>query len=200
MCIRDRSIILQTYRQPLQASKPWKYVKEQPFSLRLDHGWKLHFAESKPEIQGTFDIDRPCSWTNIDHPAAQTNMGTGVYSLDIELPALKANNWILDLGDVRESARVRINGQEAGCVWAVPYQLKVGQFLRPGKNHIEIEVTNLPANRIAELDRQGVQWRKFKEINIVDLRYRPANYGHWAPMPSGLNSEVRLIPVDFIQE
>lgn len=127
------SIILQTYRQPLQASKPWKYVKEHPFSLRLDHGWKLHFAESKPEIQGTFDIDRPCSWTNIDHPAAQTNMGTGVYSLDIELPALKADNWILDLGDVRESARVRINGQEAGCVWAVPYQLKVGQFLKPGK-------------------------------------------------------------------
>jgi hypothetical protein len=49
------SIILQTYQQPLQAFKPWKYVKEQPFSLRLDHGWKLHFAESKPEIQGTFD-------------------------------------------------------------------------------------------------------------------------------------------------
>ena len=149
------SIILQTYQQPLQASKPWKYVKEQPFSLRLDHGWKLHFAESKPEIQGTFDIDRPCSWTHIDHPAAQTNMGTGVYSLDIELPTLQADDWILDLGDVRESARVRINGQEAGCAWAVPYQLKVGQFLKPGKNHIEIEVTNLPANRIAELDRQG---------------------------------------------
>lgn len=50
---------------------------------------------------------------------------------------------------------------------------KGGKFLKPGKNHIEIEVTNLPANRIAELDRQGVQWRKFKEINIVDLNYRP---------------------------
>lgn len=113
-------------------------------------------------IQGTFDIDRPCSWTHIDHPTAQTNMGTGVYSLDIELPALQADDWILDLGDVRESARVRINGQEAGCAWAVPYQLKVGQFLKPGKNHIEIEVTNLPANRIAELDRQGVQWQQIQ--------------------------------------
>ena len=41
-------------------------------------------------------------------------MGTGVYSLDIELPALQADDWVLDLGDVRESARVRINGQEAG--------------------------------------------------------------------------------------
>ena len=125
-------------------------------------------------------------------------MGSGVYSLDIELPALQADDRVLDLGDVRESARVRINGQEAGCAWAVPYQLRVGHLLKSGKNHIEIEVTNLPANRIAELDRQGVQWRKFKEINIVDLNYRPANYGHWAPMPSGLNSEVRLIPVDYL--
>ena len=41
-------------------------------------------------------------------------MGSGVYSLDIELPALQADDWVLDLGDVRESARVRINGQEAG--------------------------------------------------------------------------------------
>jgi len=114
------------------------------------------------------------------------------------LPTWQADDWILDLGDVRESARVRINGQEAGCAWAVPYQLKVGQFLKPGKNHIEIEVTNLPANRITELDRQGVQWRKFKEINIVDLNYRPANYGHWSPLPSGLNSEVRLIPVNVM--
>ena len=75
---------------------------------------------------------------------------------------------------------------------------KGGPFLKPGKNHIEIEVTNLPANRITELDRQGVQWRKFKEINIVDLNYRPANYGHWSPLPSGLNSEVRLIPVNVM--
>lgn len=192
------SVILQTYQQPLQAARPWNYIQEQPFSLSLDHGWKLHFAESEPEIKGTFDIDRPCSWTGIDHPAAKINMGSGVYSLDIELPALQADDWVLDLGDVRESARVRINGQEAGCAWAVPYQLRVGHLLKSGKNHIEIEVTNLPANRIAELDRQGVQWRKFKEINIVDLNYRPANYGHWAPMPSGLNSEVRLIPVDYL--
>lgn len=194
------SVILQTYRQPLENARPWTYLQEQPFSLRLDHGWKLHFAESQPEIQGTFDIDRPVSWTSIDHPAAATNMGTGVYSLDIELPAIKADNWILDLGDVRESARIRINGQEAGCAWAVPYQLKVGHLLKLGKNHIEIEVTNLPANRIAELDRQGVEWRIFKEINIVGLDYRIKKYGDWQPVPSGLNGEVRLIPVDKIKE
>ncbi|WP_303010446.1 glycosyl hydrolase [uncultured Bacteroides sp.] len=194
------SIILRTYHHPLQTAKPWKYIREQVFSLCPEHGWKLHFAASQPEIKDTFDIDSPCSWTRIDHPAAKTNMGTGVYTLDIELPPLQADDWILDLGDVRESARVRINGQKAGCVWAAPYRLKAGTFLQPGKNRIEIEVTNLPANRIAELDRQGTQWRKFKEINIVDLNYRPANYAHWAPMPSGLNGKVRLIPVNYMDD
>lgn len=91
------------------------------------------FCRKPAGNKGTFNIDRPCSWTAIDHPAAKTNMGTGVYSLDIELPALQADDWVLDLGDVRESARVRINGQEAGCAWAVPYQLRVGHLLKSGK-------------------------------------------------------------------
>lgn len=190
------SVLLQTYRKALANIKPWFYKQEQPFSIRLDHGWQLHFAESQPEIKGSFNIDQLCSWTTLQHPAAAINMGTGVYTLEIVLPDLTADDWMLDLGDVRESARVRINGQDAGCAWAVPYELRVGSLLKKGKNRIEIEVTNLPANRIAELDRQEVKWRKFKEINIVNLNYRPSSYAHWAPMPSGLNSEVRLIPVN----
>ena len=102
-------------------------------------------------------------------------MGTGLYSLETVLPALNADDWILDLGDLRESARIRINGKEAGTVWAAPFRLKVGKYLQPGKNLIEIEVTNLPANRIAELDRQNVPWRKFKEINFVGLNYKRIN-------------------------
>jgi hypothetical protein len=53
-------------------------------------------------------------------------------------------------------------------------------------------VTNLPANRIAELDRQGVSWRKMEEINVVDLNYKKTTYEGWDPVPSGLNSTVKL--------
>lgn len=60
-------------------------------------------------------------------------MGTGCYSLEIDLPALEADDWILDLGDVRESARVRINGHDAGTAWAAPFRLKVGKWLKTGK-------------------------------------------------------------------
>ena len=99
---------------------------------------------------------------------------------------------MIDLGDVRESARVYINGQFVGCAWAVPFVLDCRNTLKKGSNEIRIEVTNLPANRIAELDRQGVKWRKMEEINVVDINYKKTTYAEWEPMKSGLNSEVKL--------
>lgn len=191
------SIILQTFNHALPEASAWHYLQEQPVSLSLDHGWTLHFAESTPAVEGTFAIDAPASWTTLDHPQAAVTMGSGVYTLSFTLPEIPADDWILDLGDVRESARVRINGQSAGTAWAVPYRLKVGQWLKPGKNTLEVEVTNLPANRIADMDRRGEKWRIFNEINVVNLQYKPTPYTDWQPLPSGLNSTVRLIPVRY---
>ena len=41
--------------------------------------------------------------------------------------------------------------------------------------------------------RASYKWRKFNEINFVDINYRHTTYENWVPMASGLNSEVRLI-------
>lgn len=191
-----QSLLLQTFHQPTQETIAWNYWQEQPVSLSLDRGWTLRFVESQPAIEGIFAIDTPSSWTAIDHPNATISMGTGLYRNEIDLPVLKADEWVLDLGDVRESARVRINGKDAGTAWAAPYRLKVGHLLQPGRNVIEVEVTNLPANRIAEMERKGVPWRKFNEINMVDLNYSKKRYDDWQPLPSGLNGAVRLIPLN----
>ena len=155
----------------------------------------MSFDESTPEIKRTFRIDEPCSWTEVKGcPDLLTNMGTGIYTVNFTLPDMKADEWLLDLGDVRESARVYINEEYAGTAWCVPFQLRVGKFLKQGENTLRVEVTDLPANRIAQMDREGVPWRKFKDINIADLNYRNTRYGDWAPVPSGLNSSVKLIP------
>lgn len=190
------SIILQTFDEPLTAAVPdWSYLEPQSVSLSLDRGWTLSFDESMPEIKRTFRIDEPRSWTEVEGcPELLTNMGTGVYTITFTLPEMEADEWLLDLGDVRESARVYVNEAYAGTAWCVPFQLRVGKFLRSGRNKLRVEVTNLPANRIAQMDRDGIPWRKFKDINIADLNYRNTRYGDWAPVPSGLNSAVRLIP------
>jgi hypothetical protein len=82
------------------------------------------------------------------------------------------------------------------CAWSVPFVLDCQQALKKGDNELRIEVTNLPANRIADLDRRGVKWRKMEEINVVDINYKKTLYDQWEPMPSGLASPVKLICKD----
>lgn len=196
------SIILQTFNHKDEtlskelASLPvrceWK--KTSPIVKTLNN-WKLSFTEATPAIFKTYNLDTTKAWENLDD-STRTLMGTGVYECTINLSAAelkKGNSWTIDLGDVRESARVYVNDSLIGCAWAVPYRLSFANLLHKGNNKIRIEVTNLPANRISELDRQGYKWRKFDEINVVDINYKKTSYADWTPVASGLNSEVKLI-------
>lgn len=150
--------------------------------------------ESAPKVEKTFTLPTAQTWEGLDDDSVKVTMGTGVYTTTIKLDKKQAaRKWEIDLGDVRESARVYINGKYIGCAWAVPFVLDCKDALKKGKNEIRIEVTNLPANRIAWMDRQSVEWRKFKEINVVDINYKKTKYNDWVLVPSGLNSEIKLI-------
>ena len=127
-------------------------------------------------------------------------MGAACYTTTFTLKhRADVEEWMLDLGDVRESARVRINGQAVATLIAVPYRCLVGKYLRPGVNTLEVEVTNLPANRIADMDRRDVPWRIYKDANIVNIHYKKDNYGKWEPVPSGLLGPVHLIPMQTLK-
>lgn len=187
------SRILQTSNQPSEYVAPAAQPAEE---MVIQGPWTLSFIDEAPRVGETFRLDSLQTWESLSQSAAVT-MGTGVYTTTFKLSAQQSKrHWLIDLGDVRESARVYMNGQLIGCAWAVPFILDCGKALRKGKNELRIEVTNLPANRIAELDRQGVEWRKFNEINVVDIDYKKTKYDHWSPMPSGLNSKVKLISAE----
>ena len=159
------------------------------------NSWKLSFMEEQPQVADTFELNGLKTWEGLNDKARVT-MGTGVYETTFDLSKEDSKKtWNIDLGDVRESARVYINGHYIGCAWAVPFLLNCKKALKKGTNLIRIEVTNLPANRIAELDRQGVKWRKMKEINVVNLRYQKTTYAKWKPVESGLNGKVKLVEV-----
>ena len=163
-------------------------------SKALPGPWTLSFVEESPKVNKSFTIDHLQTWETLDDDSAKVTMGTGVYTTHVRLSKAEAKaSWQIDLGDVRESARVYINGQFIGCAWSVPFVLDCKNSLKAGDNEIRIEVTNLPANRIADLDRRGVKWRKMEEINVVDINYHRTTYDQWEPVPSGLNSEVRLV-------
>jgi len=54
----------------------------------------------------------------------------------------------LDLGDVKDIVRVRINGKDAGTVWKPPYRLDVTGLVTDGGNKMEIDVVNTWFNRL----------------------------------------------------
>ena len=156
----------------------------------------------EPLDMESFGKLKPCRlkqlqpWTSIDSVWA-TARGTARYTTTINLSKSSISNLqsaILDLGDLRESAVVWVNGKKVGTVFAAPFRIAVGEFLRPGRNTITIDVTGLPANYIAEMDRRGIIWRRFKDANIANLKGgRVSYYGNWDILPAGLNSNVQLI-------
>lgn len=186
------SLILKTFTDKEVDVPAWNYRQPGADDRLLQGKWGFRFVESIPEVKAVPDSVLLGSWTELPVPEAKNTMGTACYSLTFSLPDPSAREWMLDLGDVRESARVRINGQEVTTLWAVPYRCLIGKYLRSGENRLEVEVTNLPANRIADMDRRGVPWRIFKEINVVDINYKKTGYAGWQPVPSGLLGPVRV--------
>ena len=185
---------LQDKKLRLAKTEPQTIDKGESIDLTANT-WKLSFTEEAPKVEETFSLQGLKTWESLSDKA-QVTMGTGVYETTFKLSKEQAKKlWCIDLGDVRESARIYINGHYIGCAWAVPYILHCKDALSKGKNTIRIEVTNLPANRIAALDREGVKWRKMKEINVVDINYKKTTYDKWEPVPSGLNSTVKLVEV-----
>lgn len=161
----------------------------------LNGKWTLAFKGGEPAIDRSFELDSLHSWTFLPDSAAKVYAGTALYTISFNRPEAQADDWLLDLGTVRESAVVKLNGKTLDTLWALPFQARIGSLLQPGKNTLEIAVTNLPANRIADYDRKGKEWRIFYEINFVNVFYKPFTAAGWQPVSSGLLGPVRLLPL-----
>ena len=128
-------------------------------------------------------------------PVTGGNLTTDKGRLDFDLPELAEGELILDLGSVNETCRVKVNGRSLGSSFFPPHRFDVSGRVKPGKNRLEVEVSNLAANRIADLDRRGVEWKRFHEINFVNVDYKPFDASGWKLQPSGLLGPVCLVPV-----
>lgn len=187
------SCILRTYSDKKTgiATRPKLQVAKE-YDLK-NNPWSLEFTESYPEVSKKFRLKTLKPWTELGDSALNELAGTGIYTTRVNIPKAEAKGkWQLDLGDLRESAKVYVNDHYIGTVWAAPFTIDFDKYMKAGENKIRIEVTNLPANRIAAMDRRNIPWRKFKEINIVDINYKKTGYSDWATVPSGLNSTVTL--------
>ncbi|MGN7889493.1 glycosyl hydrolase [Dyadobacter sp. 22481] len=170
------------------------FVKSRDQQLDIKGNWQLTFTDGRPYLPAPAKLSQLKSWTELSDSTTYFS-GKAKYSIkfDVPAPVLKRENAVLDLGDVREIANVKLNGKDLGTAWHIPFQLYAGYALKAKGNVLEIEVTNLSANYMRLRDQQQPDWKKFYDINIVDITYKKFDAARWQPMPSGLLGPVKLL-------
>lgn len=190
---RDASMIVRTVDAQELSGPAWPYLHADSRPVDIPGPWGVNFLEGGPELPPPFETLALGSWTE-EEEAAERFAGTARYTTTFDTPDSDASAWRLDLGGVCESARVRLNGRALGTLIAPPFQITLGP-LKPSGNVLEIDVTNLAANRIRDMDRRGLPWKIFREINFVGIDYKPFDASGWPLRPSGLRGPVRLTPL-----
>jgi len=187
-----QSLLIKTYRAPVDAPA-WKYRELAGQPTPIDGQWAVEFIEGGPQLPPPFDTHRLASWTALAGPEGERFAGTARYSIHLR-PDVRAERYLLDLGEVADSARVELNGKPVATLFGPPYRVEVGPLM-DDNNRLTIEVTNVAANRIRDLDRRKVKWKIFKDINFVNISYRPFDASQWPIREAGLLGPVTLTPL-----
>ena len=163
-------------------------------SLELAGDWSVDFVKGEPQLPKPYKTNTLKSWTLSTDTACWYFSGKANYSISFKNRAEfnQKEQLILDLGDVREMASVYLNGQLIGRSWCVPFRITFPQNMLAENNVLTIEVTNVSYNRIIYLDKIGYRWKKFHEINFVNIRYNPFDASNDRPIPSGLLGPVKI--------
>ena len=147
-------------RKPEETAANFPKLKPQqevsgPWTVQFDPQWFYPTAGlSGDQAKGLLVFDELEDWTKRPEPAIRYFSGTVVYRKTFGLadPSTIHNpqsKIYLDLGTVKETAKVRLNGQDLGVVWCHPSRVEITGVIKPGENKLEIEVVNLWPNRLA---------------------------------------------------
>jgi hypothetical protein len=117
----------------------------------------------------------------------------------------------IDLGRVKNIARVTLNGKDAGVVWCSPWNVDVTGALKEKGNELEVKIANLWPNRLigdeklppaGEYGKNGnlVRWPDWilqKNPTLPAGRHTFATWRHYSKdsplLPSGLLGPVSLL-------
>ncbi len=189
----------------------------------INGAWQVQFDKAwggpaKPVVYNSLQ-----DWTSSTDEGIKYYSGTASYSNAFELPANQLHNknsiLYLDLGVVNHIARIKINGKDLGVVWTAPWRIRVpAGLLKPKGNKLQIEVTNVWANRLIGDEQQPAdcEWlpnqyfynsgQELKEFPdwFLNKQPRPSSkrycFTTWnyfdkdSPLvPSGLVGPVRLV-------
>ena len=121
----------------------------------LSGPWQVAFD---PKWGGpkSIQFDTLKDWTLRPEDGIKYYSGTAVYRKEFDLPASNkpSQKLYLDLGEVHNLARVKLNGKDLGVVWTAPWKADITNAVLKTHNQLEIEVVNLWPNRLIGDEKQ----------------------------------------------
>lgn len=149
--------------------------------VRLDGEWVVQLPGREPIALSPL----PVLWTELGDQERAFS-GTAEYRHEFELSEddARSDALVLELGSVRDIARVTLNDRDCGVLWTPPFSADVTAAARPGSNRLVIEVANPWRNRlIAEAARpSGSVFEPMTEVFETTA----------APLPAGVAGDVVL--------
>lgn len=149
----------------------------------LKGDWNLQLADVKhePIVQ-----QKPDFWTTSEVDDVRYHSGSGTYSLTFNQPQKVGKQRVmLKLERVESLAEIALNGKEVGVIWTDPLEIDVTDYLKSGKNQLEIKVYNTWGNRF------GYESRNESADKFIQTTATPKFLK--GLQPSGLQGDVKLI-------
>ncbi len=163
--------------------------------LTIGSAWRVTPVSGGPLLPEPVQIEKLVSWVQFGGDW-ETFGGKAIYTTHFELdPDYLGKPVRLQLGDVRETARVTVNGREMGLLWCIPYTVTLPPGTLQRNNTMEIEVTNLSFNRVKALEEAGVPWRNYYHTPFMSIEGKPYDISGKSYVASGLLDDIRLIPL-----
>ena len=153
--------------------------------LTLPGPWKVSFNQKGGDRAEEIFPDLK-SWTESGNPVVKYYSGTAIYNTTFVWESgtgAESDPIFIDLGSVKNIAEVFVNGESAGVLWKAPFRTEdISGFLKPGKNSLQIKVTNLWRNRMIG----DVQPGESRPVTAIRRFYKAGD----SLLPSGLMGPV----------
>jgi len=198
------SCLVQIFPGKMEAPE-FAYWKPSGEKQNLISDWTLTFVTGGPELPKQVKINNLGSWTELEGDSYKAFSGTAVYKTTFTKPSGNAQALQIDLGKVAHSARIILNGKELVTLISSPYTLNISSSDLKQENTLEVSVTNLMGNRMADMERKGQPYKIFYNVNFP--AYKATNRGAdglfttlgWKPQESGLFGPVTITPLQLIK-
>ncbi|TSJ39139.1 glycosyl hydrolase [Mucilaginibacter corticis] len=172
---------------------------------KIDGPWNVSF-DAKWGGPKNIIFNQLSDWISRPEDGIKYYSGIATYTKSFDFPANIASDkkatFFIDLGNVKDLARVKLNGKDLGVLWTAPWRVEISASALKKQNKLEIEVANRWPNRLIGDDKianDGIvndQWPDWlmKGLPRPGKRYTFATY-HFYNKNSPLYSSGLLGPV-----